>query len=206
MSFEKHTPLAADGSQTTLLRYGLPTCLITILLAFLGSDPMRLAVLSGAVLAYAITRKRAVYPFGRILSSVPESPADGESQNSQAKLEYHKTSLTGIALCWFLLLMVACSLSMVLPLVRIDSFIAPDLIDRITGISTVAAIVSSHLAQTHKAMVTQYFAAALRILDHVILLSLSLFFSVTGSSCLYWFFIHYKAGRNQELTACDSPR
>ncbi len=197
------TPLAVENeSGGVLLRYGLPTCAATILLAYLGNDVMRLGVLAGAAVAYGIVWKRKVYPFGRIISAGQEiSPGDKTAESLSSALESHKRSIHGVALAWFGVLLIICAVGLLAPVIHISLFTGPDVIDRLTNISVVAALAASRLAQSHKAAVAQHVATALRILDHIILLSLSLFVSITGSSCLYWLAVRRKDRKEREAAA-----
>lgn len=202
LSRESTASAVESGSGGVLLRYGLPTCAATVVLAYLGNDVMRLGVLAGAAVAYGIVRKRQVYPFGRIMSAGQEiSPGYKSFEIRSSILENHKRSIHGVALGWFVVLLIICALALRAPIVHISLFTGPDVIDRITNISVVAALAVSRFAQGHKAAVAQGVATALRILDHVILLSLSLFVSITGSSCLYWLAIHRKSAATREAAA-----
>ena len=61
-SAEKRAVSAESESYGNLLRCGLPTCAISVLLAYLGNDLMRVSVLMGSVIAYRIIagRSRAI--------------------------------------------------------------------------------------------------------------------------------------------------
>jgi hypothetical protein len=162
---------------------------------------MRLAVCLGAVLAYGIVKTREVYPFARILAASPESSLDRERASQSSRLESHKASLSRMMLLWLALLLSLSLLSMRVSMVRIPYFSQPDLIGSITNVSAIAALASSYLPLGQRATAIQYVTVALRVLDTLVLFSLSLFFSITGSACLYWFFIHRMDRKSQRLVA-----
>ena len=196
-------PLSVEGeSYRNLLKYGLPTCAVTVLLAYLGNDLMRLAVLLGSVIAYGIVARRRVYPFGHITRiSTAASSGDEESEGFLSRLEGCKVALGRVALIWFMFLLLVCGFSILAPLVYVNAIAGTDLIDTVTKISVVFSLVLSHIGEKYRPAAAHYFVVALRVIDNVILISLSIFFSVTGSACLYWFFIHRKGMKSPEPSA-----
>ena len=171
----------------------MPACAVTLSLAYLGNDPMRVTILLGVIGAYELVKKRRVYPFGRLLSSACETLRDeSEMEAVSLRIERHKESLRNIALVWFGFLLIVCGLALLGPTVDIHYFSGPDLLNPLTRISAIVVIVFSHMTHPQRAVATQYFGLALFSLDYLILLSFSAFFSMTGSSCLYWLFLYHK--------------
>ena len=199
---EKGAISAESESYAILLRYGLPTCAISVLLAYLGNDLMRVSVLVGSVIAYRIVAGRRVYPFDHITRfATGTRPGDKESEEFSSRLEGCRDGLRRVALVWFMVVLLVCGFSIVAPLVHVNAVAGTDLFDNITKVSVIFSVVLSLIGESYRPMASRYFVVALRVVDHGILVSLSLFFSITGSACLYWFFIHRDAMKSQETPA-----
>lgn len=157
-----------------------------------GGDLARLAVLVGSAAAYVIVQRRRVYPFGRIGASGAKEEAREDSFS--AELERHKRSAANIALAWFALLLMISGLPMLISDAQGYYFI----FERVTKISTLAVLLASYLGK-NQALSMYGLTSALRAIDHAILSCVSLFMSMTGSACMYWLFIHYRAAREKAM-------
>jgi hypothetical protein len=197
----KQNPLNTTQSspQKTLAKYGAPTCLAAILLAYAGSDIMRLGVLLGAVGAYLIVKRRRVYPFARLLYG--EAIGQSRPQPMAAGLDNCKEAIGSVATIWFAALFGVCVFSMAVPTVQISYFYGPDLFDRITHISAILLSLTSELAPEQKAAVAAHLVLAFRIVDNILLFCVSAFLSTTGSACLYWYVIYRRLGKVRQTTA-----
>ncbi len=184
--------LVEQESRRTLLRFGAPACAVTALLAYLGNYPMQITILLGTICAYRIVKRRKAYPCGRILGSVQPSSERNDAEALSARLERHKQSVGIAALVWFGFLAIVCGFSLLGPSIDIHYLSGPDIVTPLVRIPEVVTAILTRIARTHEATAVQYLGLTLRLLDYLILLSLSVFFSVTGSSCLYWFFLYYK--------------
>jgi len=199
-AIEKSTLSVKDQRYRNLLRYGLPTCIITLLLAYLGSDLMRLAVLMGSLLAYGVVARRRVYPFGYIAGA--DAPfEDKKSELLSGRLEEGKDTVRRVALVWVMVLLLVCGLSILVPLVHVNAIAGTDLFDNITKLSVVFSMVQTHIGDRYRPTAARYFVMVLRVIDNIILISISLFFSITGSACLFWFFIHREDIKRQQAQA-----
>lgn len=194
------TPARKDP-YTTLLTYGAASCLVVVLLTCAGNGMMRLAIILGAILAYGIVRTRRIYPFARILAPAPEPILERERDSRGSRLESHKSSTGGVMLLWLVFLLGLSVLSTRVSMVYVPYLSQPDLIGKITNVPAIAAPVSSYLPPGQRATAIQWLTAALRVFDTLVLFSLSLFFSITGSACLYWFSIYRMDRKSQRIAA-----
>jgi hypothetical protein len=184
------------GPSNTLLSDGGLACLITLLLAYFGNDPMRLAVFLGVALAYGILRRKS-YPSGPIFSPRRETSLNSRTETPSPEFEDHEDSVRKTALVWLGVLVVVSGFSLLVPTVDIHYFSSPDILNPLTKISSVMTPLFSLIAQAKRVEAIQYFTLALRTLDYGILISLSLFFSVTGSFCLFSLISYHRGGANR---------
>lgn len=180
-------PPCSSGSERheadrTLLIYGLAAGLGAVLLALVGNDLMRVAVILGAVSAYVLVGRRDIYPQGRIMGPVRASA---------------KPPLP-VAAGWLLVLVSACCVGTSTSAIDIPVFSGPDLVDRISKLFVIVQRTSPFFPAGQKAVLAKYSTLIVRSLDHLILVGLCLYVSITGSACLYWLSIRRKAE-----TACS---
>ncbi len=188
--------IAKDRSCKTLLKCGLPACVFTLFLIWIGGGLAQFTALAGSLIAFLIVRKRKLYPHGRIAQSVStETASKRELEGLSERLECHKASVRGIFLAWFALLLAASGFSL---LASTSGYYF--IFERITKISTVAVMVASRSGGSLNALATRYLPMALRAIDIGLIISVSFFLSVTASACIYWFAARYEAAESRRAS------
>lgn len=181
-----------------LIAYGLPAAVITLVLACFGDEFARVSALAGAFIAWWIVGGREVYPFARIADRSAAISSDvAQRERLSQRLEANKGSLKTTALIWLALLLLVAGASMFFLSPGIMFFGRVGLIDEVTRASAVFVLLLAPFGKDVGYSAAPLFAKTLAVSDHIIIISISLFLSITGSCCLYWLSIYLKAAKEK---------